>query len=913
MTIKLAIDFGTTNSVLARWDDAQKGGEIVSIPGLSRGFGAEPGLIPTLLFVRDGRGSDVLAGQAVLTGGLDRLDGSRFFRNFKRSIGADKNDPRILDGAPWTDFDAGRLFLRSLLDGLPYQVDEIEQLVVTVPVASFDGYASWLNQSLGDYAGRVRIVDESTAAALGYAVTEPGAIVLVVDFGGGTLDLSLVRLPDSREKTGHVLFTSVERNGLARVIAKAGLSLGGSDIDRWLFEYVLDQAGLAQESLGEHAVTLLLACEQVKMVLSSQEQAEIEFQTADSQRGSIVITRDLLELLMEQHGFFASLNGALEKVMGLAHQKDVYREDIRHVLLVGGTSLVPSVQRTLDAYFRAVMGERRRPTAMPAWPALTWSVENTSIRADKPFTAVVEGALLVSAGFGLDDQLAHGYGLRYLDADGNIACDEIIPMGSLYPSIRPVKVNLAVSHSKQDKLTLSLRQINAGATASLEVRYEKGQPVFFAHASADSAAAAFRDAGMLTVVLDPPGEPGKTRLSASFSVDAQRRLHVTVTDLKTRKKIARDVVLEQSLNQQPGVEISDSDLPVLAGKSESGFRLSLAGLGATLNLLNPSQASPDVLAAALRSPDCMIRYTAAELLSQHGDRESRLVFENIFKDGTPYQRASAIRHAYRFSWFAAEPLFLRALSDPDPRVGEAAVFALCKMRQPEAYRLVMDVLRHGSDAMRISAIWGLQNHPDAGAVPVLALALQADSPEIRALALEVLGASDAPVALPFVRAAMDDPDDNVKYAAALSLVELAREACFDEFAVFIENSSGQSRRSVLRGLFHATNYLGLEIGRGTTGERLFSALENALNDGLSAVRVSASMLLAWSHDPCAGEMLIRAYRNEPDSETRAHILTNAVNLFSPVAGALLREALAGDDKLARQTAEFLRDRLRSLT
>ena len=85
-------------------------------------------------------------------------------------------------------------------------------------------------------------------------------------------------------------------------------------------------------------------------------------------------------------------------------------EDIHHVLLVGGTAFIPSLQQTLDGYFRAITERHKKIFDMPEWPSLTWSVDNTTIRVDKPFTAVVEEALQVSAGFGLDDQLGHGYG-----------------------------------------------------------------------------------------------------------------------------------------------------------------------------------------------------------------------------------------------------------------------------------------------------------------------------------------------------------------------------------------------------------------------------------------------------------------------------------------------------------------------
>jgi len=65
----------------------------------------------------------------------------------------------------WTDRDAGQHFLRGLMATLPHHA-EIDQLVMTVPVASFRGYVDWLNHIVGDAAEKIRIVDESTAAAI---------------------------------------------------------------------------------------------------------------------------------------------------------------------------------------------------------------------------------------------------------------------------------------------------------------------------------------------------------------------------------------------------------------------------------------------------------------------------------------------------------------------------------------------------------------------------------------------------------------------------------------------------------------------------------------------------------------------------------------------------------------------------
>jgi molecular chaperone DnaK (HSP70)/HEAT repeat protein len=915
---KLAIDFGTTNSVIALWDEKSSTGQSIDIPPLSLSTGSGAFLIPSLLYVKNGQAGEIVIGQEVRRRGLDLQPGNRLFRNFKRTIGAESIlESRIIDGAPWTEEQAGQAFLQHLLDSLPYRTEEIEQLVITVPVAAFEGYIAWLNRSLEGFpAGKIRIVDESTAAALGYAVTEPGAIVMVIDFGGGTLDLSLVRLPESREKTGKVLFTDYKEQGgeKARVIAKVGVSLGGSDIDQWILQEMLRRENLPSGALGAGYSGLLSACENAKIELSGSETATVEHSNIRQS-----FSRSELEALMAANGFYTALKQSLEKVMGLAHQKGVYREDIRHVLMIGGTSLIPSVQRTLDDFFRSITQRKRKSiTQMPTWPAATWSIENTSIRVDKPFTAVVEGALQVSAGFGLDDQLAHGYGLRFIDETGKPLFDEIIPMGSNAPSRKPVSVVLSASCAGQEAVEFVIGQIDTDAVTSVEVKYEGGQAYFVAQAGENARKIVPLNAGQpRTVKLSPPGQPGIKRLRAEFRVDSMRQLRLTVTDLKTHKTLLADAVAvalrPTTLPPEGDGEIAASPdgngitgrEPSLPKREKAGFQLSLRGLASMLNLLPPDQISVEAYAAALRSDDCMVRFNAADNLARRGDRDARLVFEDVLQNGTPHQRASAAGHLYRFSWFAAEPLYRRALSDDDQRVREAAVFSLCKMRLPEAYALVTEILTSGSDAMRLAAVWGLYSRPDPAAVPVLEVALRADNPEIRELALEVLGATENPAGIPVVKAALHDPSPDVQYAATLSWVELAREACFAELADLISRTRGLERRSILRGFFHATNYMGIETGSAPDIAIVIRALNVALEDDLPETRLSAFLPLCWIRHPEAETALLEGFHREKNSDVKARMLTTAVNLMSPVADRLLTDSLSDPDPLMRQTTEHL--------
>jgi molecular chaperone DnaK (HSP70) len=506
MSYRIAIDFGTTNSVVAQWNGSTA--ETLSLPGLS-----QSGLIPSLVYVQD----EVLAGQIVKDRHLDHAPSSRLFRNFKRGIAATASPaPRWIDGVSWSDSDAGEYLLRQIITSLPYSADQIEQLIMTVPVAVFEGYTSWLTKVLTPLVPAstlIRLVDEATAAALGYAVTEPGSVVLVFDFGGGTLDLSLVLLP---EQTGDLLG---RKQQAAKVIAKIGRVLGGSDIDQWILSDVLARVGLTASQLGSDYAALLTQCEQAKIQLSTDETVTVRFAVAGIPY-RVTLTRANLETILEQNGFYAAIHHTIDKVMHTARRQGIYREDVRNVLMVGGVSLIPSVQATLKRYFF-----------------------NQPIHADKPFTAVVEGALQVAAGCGLNDYLLHSYGVRYL-ADSQHHYEELIPAGTGYPTQTPIELVLQAAHPEQTAVELVIGEISTDAVKQIEVHYENGQTVFVTKADqSQQQIISLNEKNPLYIPLKPAGIVGTDRIKAAFSIDENRQLRVSVTDLKTRKRLVRDAVI----------------------------------------------------------------------------------------------------------------------------------------------------------------------------------------------------------------------------------------------------------------------------------------------------------------------------------------------------------------------------------
>ena len=347
-------------------------------------------------------------------------------------------------------------------------------------------------------------------------------------------------------------------------------------------------------------------------------------------------------------------------------------------------------------------------------------------------------------------------------------------------------------------------------------------------------------------------------------------------------------------------------------------RLSLRNLATMMNVLPPEAVSLDAVTEMLHNEDFFVRYNAAKMLGRRGDRDARMIIQETLQTGDGPSRASVARHLYGFSWFAAEPLIRLALRDEDARVREAAVYALCDLRELNAYQLMVEALATETDDVRAAAAWGLRDCQDPAAVPVLQTALKADDPDVRVKALEALGTNDTPSAIPVVRNAMTDPDPDVKYAATLSLLELAGENWLQELSGIIGRTSGVTLQQILRGFFHATNYLKIDVASSKSADMLIDALETALLDDLPEARLAVIWPLAWMRHPRTPIVLRQAYYRETDSNVKAQFVRVITSLMAEntgagdsvqIAEAILQDALQSKDEKVRYIAdEVVRNR-----
>jgi len=227
----------------------------------------------------------------------------------------------------------------SAEDYLGYPINKV---VITVP-AYFSDSQRRATKDAGTIAGLdvLRIINEPTAAAMAYGLNKEGdRTVLIFDFGGGTLDTSILEISD----------------GLFEVKATCGLNhSGGEDLDNLLVDWCLDEFRKKNKSVNatqlkknEKAVRKLrTACEKAKRNLSTTMSTWVEVDSLhEGLDFRIEITRAKFEQLCM--GEFNKCMGPIEQVLKDAHMK---KDDVTDIVLVGGSTRIPKIREMIKTYF----------------------------------------------------------------------------------------------------------------------------------------------------------------------------------------------------------------------------------------------------------------------------------------------------------------------------------------------------------------------------------------------------------------------------------------------------------------------------------------------------------------------------------------------------------------------------------
>ena len=324
----IGIDLGTTNSCVA----VMEGGEPVVIAN-SEGARTTPSVVG---FTKTG---DRLVGQVAKRQAITNPENT--VSSIKRQMGTDHKV--TLNGKEYTPQQVSAMILQKLkADAEAYLGEPVTEAVITVP-AYFNDSQRQATKDAGTIAGLnvKRIINEPTAASLAYGIDkEDDQKIMVYDLGGGTFDVSIIEMGD----------------GVTEVLATNGdTHLGGDDFDQRVINYLVEEfkkeqgIDLAKDSMALQR--LKDAAEAAKKELSTSMESEINlpFITAD-QTGPkhmlIKLSRAKLEQLVSD-----LVQKTLEPCRKALADAGLKPSDIDEVLLVGGMTRMPLVQKTVADFF----------------------------------------------------------------------------------------------------------------------------------------------------------------------------------------------------------------------------------------------------------------------------------------------------------------------------------------------------------------------------------------------------------------------------------------------------------------------------------------------------------------------------------------------------------------------------------
>ena len=335
--IAVGIDLGTTHSLVA----AVRNGVAECLPDAA-GRVILPSAVRYLTESRRQIGHDALSEAAA--------DPRNTIMSVKRFMGRGLSDVKDRAKLPYDFIDTPGMVQIQTVDGVksPVQVsaeilatlrfraedsfdDELFGAVVTVP-AYFDDAQRQATKDAAQLAGLnvLRLVNEPTAAAIAYGL-ENGSegLYAIYDLGGGTFDISLLRLTA----------------GVFEVVATGGDSaLGGDDFDHLLADWALTQAGLKAESAQDKRA-VLVAARAAKEKLSGTDHATLACPLGATEL-SVRVTREQFESL--GHDLLTRTLTALRKVLRDAKAS---KEDVQGVVMVGGSTRMPMVQAAVAEFF----------------------------------------------------------------------------------------------------------------------------------------------------------------------------------------------------------------------------------------------------------------------------------------------------------------------------------------------------------------------------------------------------------------------------------------------------------------------------------------------------------------------------------------------------------------------------------
>jgi molecular chaperone DnaK len=490
----VGIDLGTTNSLVAY----MQGDSPTVIPG-------EDGLnlVPSVVALDEK--NQVIVGNAARKYLIETSD--RAVYSVKRLMGRGVEDiQEELKLFPFRladDIQAGEV-LRIKIGDRTYTPPEISALIlrqlkrnaerffggpVTKAVVTVPAYFNDAQRQATKDAGRIagldvlRLVNEPTAAALAYGLDKKkNGIVAVYDLGGGTFDISILKLHD----------------GIFEVIATNGdTHLGGDDIDNLLIAIALDDIrgdlGLDVRRNGEAVQQIRKAMIEAKIALSSEPSVKLDVELPGGKRYQREITREMFEELIQP-----VIDRTVSPTKQALKDAGLKPAQIDEVVLVGGSTRIPKVRRLVQELFGRV--------------------PHTDLNPDE----------VVALGAAVQANILGG---------GSEVTQDMLLL-----DVTPLSLGIEVAGGVTDKIILRNSTIPASATQHYTTQVD-GQTNVAIHVLQGERELArdCRSLARFDLKGVPPMVAGMPRVEVKFLIDANGILHVSAREQRSGKEAEIDV------------------------------------------------------------------------------------------------------------------------------------------------------------------------------------------------------------------------------------------------------------------------------------------------------------------------------------------------------------------------------------
>ena len=494
----IGIDLGTTNSCVS----VMEGNEPVVIPN-AEGKRTTPSVIA---FVEGGeiKVGDPAKRQAVTNPtktvySIKRFIGNKYSESKNEAervpykvVKGDNDTPRVdIDGRLYTPQELSAMVLQKMKKTAEdYLGQDVSEAVITVP-AYFNDSQRQATKEAGEIAGLKvrRIINEPTAAALAYGLDKKGTDqkIVVFDFGGGTHDVSILELGD----------------GVFEVLSTDGdTHLGGDDVDEKIINWLADEFQ-AEENMDLRKDPMSLqrlkeASEKAKIELSSSEQTEINLPyitaTASGPKHLVrTLTRSKFEQLIDD-----LVKRTIEPCESALKSAGLSKSDIDQIILVGGSTRIPAVQKAVESFFGKAPSKGVNPDEVVSLGA---AIQGGVLTGD------VKDVLLLDV-----TPLSLG----------------IETMGNVFTKL--IEANTTIPTKKSQIFSTA-----ADNQPSVEIHVLQGERAM----AADN-----KTIGRFHLDGIPPAQRGVPQIEVTFDIDANGIIKVSATDKATGK--SQDIRIEAS-------------------------------------------------------------------------------------------------------------------------------------------------------------------------------------------------------------------------------------------------------------------------------------------------------------------------------------------------------------------------------